>query len=185
MSIAGSSSSTEDFYSLLNCDESSSAEQISTEFKLLARKHHPDKVASQEDKEASEKYFIVLKRARDVLLDSDMRHKYDQWRAGFRMWINFEDWLKMQSRLHTSIHWATPTQKMPSLEHRERVNSVSCSTCSNELEEGGIRHEVVGDEGERKLLERWGGSGVASSLQEFRRSAGKEATVSKFRNYQL
>ena len=150
------------------------------------RKFHPlplnpvyaTEVASQEDKEASEKYFIVLKRARDVLLDSDMRHKYDQWRAGFRMWINFEDWLKMQSRLHTSIHWATPTQKLPSLEHRERVNSdsVSCSTCSN---------EEAGDERERKLMERWRGRGVASSLQEFRRSPGKEVTVSKFRNYQL
>ena len=185
MSTASSSTSTEDFYSLLNCDESSSAEQISTEFKLLARKHHPDKVASQEDKEASEKYFIVLKRARDVLLDSDMRHKYDQWRAGFRMWINFEDWMKMQSRLHTSIHWATPTQKMPSLEHRERIDSdsVSCGTSSNK--KGGTTCEMGGDEGERKLMERQRERGVASSLQEFRRSAGKEATVSKFRNYQL
>ena len=62
---------------------------------LLAREHHTDKVSSEEEMEASEKYFIELRRARDVVLDSDMRHKYDQWRDGFRMWINFEDWLKM------------------------------------------------------------------------------------------
>ena len=48
------SSSTDDFYALLKCDESSSVEQIAMEFKLLARKHHPDKVTDPEEKEAAE-----------------------------------------------------------------------------------------------------------------------------------
>ena len=46
--------------------------------------HHPDKVT---DQEAAEKHFVSLQKARDVLLDMDMRRKYDQWRAGFRIWL--------------------------------------------------------------------------------------------------
>ena len=99
------------------------------EFKLLVRKHHPDKVTNPDENKMAEKHFVTLQKARDVLLDTDMRRKYDQWRGGFRMWISFDDWLKMQSRVHTSIHWATNTEKMASLEQRRETSDsrhVSC-----------------------------------------------------------
>ena len=204
--------SEEDFYTLLGCNETSSAEQISTEFKLLARKHHPDKVSDLDGKEAAEKHFILLKRAKEVLLDADMRQKYDQWRAGFRMWINFDDWLKMQSRVHTSIHWATTTQKMPSLEQGGTSvadsSSVWCNTNSTThqmvVDEGGERDGgSVGGEGEEGgggggerdrgsaggggdgRGEGGGGEEVPQSLQQFRRGSGRDSKVSKFRNYKL
>ena len=188
MDLPSRSSSTEDdFYALLKCDESSSVEQIATEFKLLARKHHPDKVTDPEEKEAAEKHFVSLQKARDVLLDTDMRRKYDQWRAGFRMWISFDDWLKMQSRIHTSIHWATTTEKMASLEQRrETLDSgcVSCGTSSGGDEEGEVRCGVVGSGGGEEGGQT-GGREVSSSLQQFRRSGGGGWRGSKFRNYQL
>ena len=67
----------EDFYKLLGCDETSSVslksthtnnsiiffskpqgEQISTEFKLLAKKYHPDKVSCEEDR-AEGRYYLL------------------------------------------------------------------------------------------------------------------------------
>ena len=182
--------SAEDFYTLLGCNETSSAEQISTEFKLLARKHHPDKVSDLDGKEAAEKHFILLKRAKEVLLDADMRQKYDQWRVGFRMWISFDDWLKVQSRVHTSIHWATTTQKTPSLEQGGTSvadgSSVRCSINST-------THQIVADERDRGSAggeggggDEWGGGEeVPQSLQQFRRGSGRDSKVSKFRNYKL
>ena len=180
--------SAEDFYTLLGCNETSSAEQISTEFKLLARKHHPDKVSDLDGKEAAEKHFILLKRAKEVLLDADMRQKYDQWRAGFRMWISFDDWLKVQSRVHTSIHWATTTQKTPSLEQ----GGISVADSSSvRYSTNSTTHQMVADEGGGGWEgggggDEWGGGGeVPQSLQQFRRGSGRESKVSKFRNYKL
>ena len=196
------SSSTDDFYALLKCDESSSVEQIAMEFKLMARKHHPDKVTDPEEKEAAEKHFVALQKARDVLLDTDMRRKYDQWRGGFRMWISFDDWLKMQSRVHTSIHWATSTEKMASLEQRRETSDsgrVSCGVSGGRDEEGEVRRGVVGGGGGEKGEVRHGvvgggggeeggqtgGREVSSCLQQFRRNGGGGWRGSKFRNYQL
>ena len=180
-------SSANDFYTLLNCDESSSVEQIATEFKLLARKHHPDKVTDPEEKEAAEKNFVLLKKARDVLLDTDMRQKYDQWRAGYRMWISFDDWLKMQSRVHTSIHWATNTPKMASLETSDSscVSYFSSTSRSEEVgERCGVLESGGGEEGKEKEGHRARGE-VSSSLQQFRRSGGGGLRGKEFRNYQL
>ena len=113
-------SEEENFYKLLRCDETSTVEQISAEFKVLAREQHPDKVADPDRKEAAEKRFILLKKARDVLLDKETRRQYDQWRTGFRNWISFHDWQKMQGRVHTSIHWGGGARRVASLEpHRE------------------------------------------------------------------
>ena len=174
-------SSANDFYTLLNCDESSSVEQIGTEFKLLARRHHPDKVTDPEEKEAAEKHFVLLKKARDVLLDTEMRHNYDQWRAGYRMWISFDDWLKMQSRVHTSLHWATNTPKMASLETSDS-SCVSYSSSTSRSEEGdGVVEGGGGEEGKGNRVR----GEVSSSLQQFRRSKGGGLRGKEFRNYQL
>ena len=43
-----------------------------------------------------------LERAREVLLDEGTRVKYDEWRGrGFQSFISFENWLSIQSRVHT------------------------------------------------------------------------------------
>ena len=38
------------YYSILNCHRSSNEEQIVTEYKILARKYHPDTVSGCKDK---------------------------------------------------------------------------------------------------------------------------------------
>ena len=153
--------SEEDFYKLLRCDETSTAEQISAEFKVLAREHHPDKVADPDMKDGAEKRFVLLKRARDVLLDRETRRQYDQWRRGFRDWISFRDWQKMQGRVHTSIHWGGGARRVASLEPHggERGSGEG-------VESGGGREQPC------------------DSLRQFR-SGGEGIRVSKFRNYQL
>lgn len=53
----------------------------------------------------AEQHFIILKRAKEVLLDKEMRKKYDEWRkSGFGAWISFDHWLSIQSRVHTVSH---------------------------------------------------------------------------------
>lgn len=48
------------------------------------------------------KKFIQIERARKVLVDKDMRQKYDQWRSGgFKMVVSFDEWLAIQPRVHT------------------------------------------------------------------------------------
>ena len=55
---------------------------------------------------AAEKYFMRLEAAKGVLLDKDQRDKYDQWRSGgFKYVVSFNDWLAMQSRVHSVSLW--------------------------------------------------------------------------------
>ena len=163
--------SEEDFYKLLRCDETSTAEQISAEFKVLAREHHPDKVADPDMKDGAEKRFVLLKRARDVLLDRETRRQYDQWRRGFRDWISFRDWQKMQGRVHTSIHWGGGARRVASLEphggEEEREGGGGSGEGVERGESGGGREQPC------------------EALRQFRRSGGGGKRVSKFRNYQL
>ena len=51
---------------------------------------------------SAEQVFVRLERAREVLLDEATRVKYDEWRGrGFQSFISFENWLSIQSRVHT------------------------------------------------------------------------------------
>lgn len=64
---------------------------------------------------AAEKQFVRIERAKAVLLDKDMREKYDTWRrGGFKMVVSFRKWLDMQPQLHQvrtetdnylAVHW--------------------------------------------------------------------------------
>lgn len=45
-----------DLYAIIGADETSSVEQIKTEFKQKAKKLHPDKVAGTDDKSAHEEF---------------------------------------------------------------------------------------------------------------------------------
>ena len=178
-----------DFYGLLNSDISSSSEQISTEFRLLARKHHPDKVTDWKQKEAAEKYFVLLKKARDVLLDANMRHKYDQWRTGFSKWICFDDWMKMQNRVHTSVHWAETTKTMAPLEQMSKNANVgqekSENICSmKEVENDGSSEHCCSSVQKEQSNEGAKKGGQVTALQEFR-SEGGRLKESKFTIYKL
>ncbi|XP_006620307.1 J domain-containing protein isoform X2 [Apis dorsata] len=89
-------SEEEDYYALLSCDESSTVEQITAEYKLLALQYHPDK--NEGDKEAERK-FQQLKHAKEVLCDPEQRSKYDKWRhSGIA--ISYKQWLGLKDSVH-------------------------------------------------------------------------------------
>ena len=44
------------YYEILNCDPSSSKEQITTEYRLLCRKYHPDKAEDNGNDKDTEQY---------------------------------------------------------------------------------------------------------------------------------
>ncbi|KAG5671123.1 hypothetical protein PVAND_001337 [Polypedilum vanderplanki] len=97
----------EDFYALLNCDESSSVEQINAEYKVLAMKYHPDKNAG--DKEA-ERIFQQLQEAKEILCNPEKRQMYDKWRnSGLQ--ISYKNWIGMKEHVQQSMHWANPKTK--------------------------------------------------------------------------
>ncbi|XP_076231358.1 dnaJ domain-containing protein isoform X1 [Calliopsis andreniformis] len=100
-------SEEEDYYALLSCDECSTVEQITAEYKVLALQYHPDK--NKGDKEAERK-FQQLKHAKEVLCDPAMRSIYDKWRRS-GIAISFKQWAEMKDHVHQSIHWSTPKTK--------------------------------------------------------------------------
>ncbi|KAL3100376.1 hypothetical protein niasHS_001679 [Heterodera schachtii] len=64
-----------DFYSLLNCDKSASAEQLKQAYFQQLRKCHPDKNNSLQQLDP----FLDLVRAWKVLSDTVARANYDCW----------------------------------------------------------------------------------------------------------
>ncbi|KAI8066971.1 dnaJ-like protein subfamily C member 12 [Gilbertella persicaria] len=64
----------EDLYAILNCVDTSSPEQIKTEYKRLALIHHPDKSLSQT------KEFEQIKAAYEIVGNPQTRALYDKWR---------------------------------------------------------------------------------------------------------
>ena len=49
----------------------------------------------------AEKHFVQIERAKEVLLDKEMRRKYDEWRrGGFKRVISFRRWMDMQPQVH-------------------------------------------------------------------------------------
>ncbi|KOB64422.1 J domain-containing protein, partial [Operophtera brumata] len=102
----------EDFYGLLGCDENSSVEQITAEYKILALQHHPDK--NDGDKEA-EAMFQKLKEAKETLCDPSKRALYDKWRnSGIAM--GYKQWIGMKDHVQQSMHWSKPNTKDRMLE---------------------------------------------------------------------
>ncbi|MBS0549133.1 MAG: molecular chaperone DnaJ [Proteobacteria bacterium] len=69
---------SQDYYELLGCSRTSSADDIKKAFRKLAMQHHPDR--HQGDKDA-EKKFKELNHAYDILKDPDKRAAYDRYGA--------------------------------------------------------------------------------------------------------
>ncbi|KAI8339521.1 DnaJ domain-containing protein [Chlamydoabsidia padenii] len=94
-----------DYYSILGCVETSSLDQIKTEYKRLALLHHPDKNKNT----TKDSQYPLIKEAFDVVGDPQNRAKYDRWRQS-GLCIPFEDYIQLSGHAQT-IHWqALPTQ---------------------------------------------------------------------------
>ncbi|XP_046643081.1 J domain-containing protein-like [Daphnia pulicaria] len=94
----------DDYYCVLGCNDSSSAEQILIEYKHRILLCHPDK--SQDDTSTAQ--FQKLQEAKKVLCDPDKRKDYDRWKAS-GIAVTYKQWVTMQKGFGTPVfHWATP-----------------------------------------------------------------------------
>lgn len=112
------SEDTEDYYTLLGCDELSSVEQILTEFKLRARECHPDK--HPENSKAVET-FQKLQKAKDILTNDESRARYDHWRRS-QVSMPFQQWEALSDTVKTSMHWAVRSKKDLMLEESDQIH---------------------------------------------------------------
>ncbi|KAJ2950101.1 hypothetical protein O0L34_g11443 [Tuta absoluta] len=153
----------DDLYGLLGCDENSTVEQITAEFKILALQYHPDK--NDGDKEAEAK-FQKLKEAKETLCDPSKRALYDKWRqSGIAM--GYKQWLGMKDSVQQSMHWAKPNTKDRMLEGDGKSGPSSLgptNAAARRASEGGAA-----------LWGRWGGGNQEPPSE----------VISKFRNYEI
>src|SRR5260221_931558 len=70
-----------DYYEVLGVPRTASQKEISTAFRKLARKHHPDLNAGDKQAEAR---FKEISEAHDVLSDAKNRKLYDEFGADWR-----------------------------------------------------------------------------------------------------
>nr|AAI42112.1 DNAJC12 protein [Bos taurus] len=111
------SEDTEDYYTLLGCDELSSVEQILAEFKVRALECHPDK--HPENSKAVET-FQKLQKAKDILTNEASRARYDHWRRS-QMSMSFQQWEALSDSVKMSMHWAVRGKKDPMLEESDQT----------------------------------------------------------------
>ncbi|KAM5245412.1 dnaJ homolog subfamily C member 12 isoform 1-T3 [Hipposideros larvatus] len=112
------SEETEDYYTLLGCDELSSVEQILTEFKLRALECHPDK--HPENSKAVET-FQKLQKAKDILTNEESRARYDHWRRS-QVSMPFQQWEALSDSVKMSMHWAVRSKKDLMLEEPDQTH---------------------------------------------------------------
>ncbi|XP_014679536.1 PREDICTED: dnaJ homolog subfamily C member 12-like [Priapulus caudatus] len=165
----------DDLYNLLGCDERSTTEQISAEYRARVLDCHPDK--NQDDPKAAET-FRRLQRARDVLTDAKLRASYDRWRLS-GIAIPYERWMAMSGSVHASMHWATRTKKDAAIE--SAGSSDAASHAAEQVPAGGVTAA-----GQR--LPAGSLSGVTSVdvvNVRWERASAHNSMLSKFRNYEI
>ncbi|OQR77387.1 J domain-containing protein-like [Tropilaelaps mercedesae] len=153
-------------------------EQIQTEYKRRALELHPDKqdTDASPDSDAVEA-FQRLQEAREVLLDSEMRAKYDRWRRS-GLAIPFKQYANIKT---TSLHWATRASKelcvtdgsVSSLSKKEDMDYAAAPGAA-----GGRRQTLTGGETSLKSWRAQGGSGSAAN-------SSADELLRKFRNYEI
>uniref|UniRef100_A0A5F9DV41 DnaJ heat shock protein family (Hsp40) member C12 n=1 Tax=Oryctolagus cuniculus TaxID=9986 RepID=A0A5F9DV41_RABIT len=143
------SEDTDDYYTLLGCDELSSVEQILAEFKVRALECHPDKHPenSKADAVKSEcvsrvltsfahmsislhnesgnrtvETFQKLQKAKEILTNEESRARYDHWRRS-QMSIPFQQWEALTDSVKTSMHWAVRGKKDLMLEESDQTHT--------------------------------------------------------------
>ncbi|GFO38077.1 Dnaj homolog subfamily c member 12 [Plakobranchus ocellatus] len=167
----------DDFYFILGCDETSSEEQISTEYKARVLSCHPDK--HPHDREAHEK-FSKLSRAKETLLDPDKRKDYDKWRRS-EIALPYDTWRSM-AHVKTSMHWGV---------HKPQA-AINHST-DNSQETKRNQSNMVGDREESESLTqlkekmkftRRENQNPANTVSGWERDTSNPM-LEKFRNYQI
>lgn len=71
---------SKDLYAALGVSQDASASDIKKAYRALARKYHPDKAKSEEEKEENERRFVEIAEAHEVLVDENARGEYDYHR---------------------------------------------------------------------------------------------------------
>ncbi|KAG7279828.1 hypothetical protein CRUP_013738 [Coryphaenoides rupestris] len=156
----------EDYYGLLGCDELSSAEQISNEYKIRALACHPDK---QPDNPKAVADFQKLQKAKEVLCNESKRKNYDLWkRSGVT--ISFHDWQALKDSVKTSMHWAVRTKKEPMLEETKpefAMNSQAEDIPVGQDTPEEVSYEAAPSFGDHRHF-RWASDSPTPLLQKFR-----------------
>lgn len=156
----------EDYYGLLGCDELSSTEQITNEYKIRALACHPDKQTENPKAVAD---FQKLQEAKEVLCNESKRKNYDLWtRSGVT--ISFRDWQSLKDSVKTSMHWVVRSKKEPMLE--EAKPEFPMNTRAEDIPVGPDTPEedsrdAVPSSGDHGRF-RWASDSPSSLLQKFR-----------------
>ncbi|KZS15714.1 J domain-containing protein [Daphnia magna] len=101
----------DDYYYTLGCDDSSSIDQILTEYKHRVLRCHPDK--NQDDKSTAQ--FQKLQEAKEVLCDPEKRKNYDRWKTS-GLAISYKQWIAIKEQSAAVFHWAIPKHEKKMLE---------------------------------------------------------------------
>ncbi|XP_003741504.1 J domain-containing protein [Galendromus occidentalis] len=147
-----------DYYQIIGCDETANEEQIQAEYKQKALQLHPDR--NRDD--AAKQQFQLLQEAREVLLDAEMRTKYDRWkRSGLA--VPFKQYANVNN---ISFHWASRATKELS------VTDGSVASLSKKEDMDYARRQTL--------------TGAESSLSNWRaQGATADELLKKFRNYEI
>ncbi|KAJ1937708.1 hypothetical protein FBU59_004672 [Linderina macrospora] len=92
---------SEDYYDILECAPHTTQADIHTNYRRLAKHHHPDKTTQSSQWES-------IRAAYEVLGNEKLRAQYNRWRAS-KLPISFE---KYQSTVQAhAVHWNFSNQR--------------------------------------------------------------------------
>nr|ACO15071.1 J domain-containing protein [Caligus clemensi] len=172
---------SEDYYAILGSFSCSTKEQILAEYRARVKFLHPDKTLTQE--EATLEQFKILSEAKSVLTDDEKRKDYDAWKSS-GLAMSYKDWLRLNSSVKKSMHWAVPNTDGRMLESSgnsdENLEPVGAGTSN-------IPYKKEKDEAlsqKRRLFAQNRGDSSLNSMVLTERITDKEMRR-RFRNYEI